>query len=236
MNELLRVVRYVIKSHPQVAPLLSGRARWLAIPIMQSDEIKTVDGLTRQVYNLMSALQKSGNINAFLDGMASVVQAQLTRAFRAALREADLDPELVTQDGAGFADELEGMILSEYDFVDGLGADVLDGMTPAEMQSRAELWGNRYLDAYNKATAIIADQYGGLLEWVYGDAEHCDTCLALNGTVAYQFEWEDAGVKPQSPPNSRLDCEGWKCKCRLEFTDKKRTPDAPNKIKRLAKA
>lgn len=240
MNELIRAVRRIVAVTPAVRPLLSGRARWLTFDFGNADakmiEAKTADALTRQVYNLMVSLQSSGDLNAFLDGMASVIQAQLTKAFRAALRDADLSPDLVNQDGEGFKDELESMILSEYDFVDGLGADVLGGMSKAEMQARADMWGNRYNDAYNQATFIIAEQYGELLEWIYGDTEHCDTCGELNGKVAYAKEWEAAGVKPQQPPNAALECGGWRCKCRLEFTDKKRTPNALNKIRGIRRS
>ena len=218
------VTRQVITAYPAVRPYLVGRARWIAATRgLLLDEVKTVDGLTRQVANLAKDLREGGDIGAFLDGMAEVIQEQLTRAFRAALRDNDLDPELVTQDGEGFADELEQMILDEFDYVDNFAADIQAGMSDEELNARAFMWGNRYNEAYNEAVLIIGEQYGEFLEWTYGDADHCDECAALNGTVARAKVWEDSGIKPQNPGNDYLGCGGWRCQCSLDITDREPT-------------
>jgi hypothetical protein len=73
---------------------------------------------------------------------------------------------------------------------------------------------------------MIAAHYGQRMMWVYGDADHCSTCEQLNGIVAYASEWETLGVKPQSPPNPLLQCGGWRCKCSLRVTDRRRSPKA----------
>jgi len=72
---------------------------------------------------------------------------------------------------------------------------------------------------------VRADSIAEAPLWVFDDtAEKCDTCLALNGIVAYAWEWETAGFRPQSPPNALLTCGGWHCECELRHTEKRRSP------------
>lgn len=233
-KHLIDYVKAAIKAEPAVHPHLFGRARWISAVYMHN-AVKTEEALTRQVYNRCKELY-NGEIDAgeFLDAMASIVEEQLTKAFREALRDNELDPELVKEDGEGYKDELEAMILNEFDYVDGLAADVLAakdaGTGFEEFRARAELWGSRYNDAYNQANAIIAENEGNNLIWIYGDTEHCTTCNELNGIVARAADWETAGVYPQQPPNDLLECGGWRCQCRLEPTDKRRSPKALDTI------
>jgi hypothetical protein len=92
------------------------------------------------------------------------------------------------------------------------------------MLARAELWANRYTDTVNIAILTTKEQK---LVWNLGATEeHCETCAALNGIVAWASEWELANVHPQSPPNDLLECGGWKCDCSLEPTEKRRSPKA----------
>jgi hypothetical protein len=68
-------------------------------------------------------------------------------------------------------------------------------------------------------SADLKDKY----EWVFGDADHCETCSRLNGLVATAKEWTISGIKPQSPPNENLDCKGFNCQCKLVPTTKRRS-------------
>jgi len=95
------------------------------------------------------------------------------------------------------------------------------------------MWVNRYTDVKNQAKIY----FGGKtrLMWVEGDTkEKCPTCLALNGIVAFAQEWEMSGVRPQSPPNEILNCGGWNCSCTLQVTDKRRSPNALQRIMDIA--
>ena len=47
---------------------------------------------------------------------------------------------------------------------------------------------------------------------------NCSTCLRLDGKVKRASEWEAANLHPQSPPNEKLLCRGWRCACVLEPT------------------
>lgn len=100
---------------------------------------------------------------------------------------------------------------------------------------RADMWANRYNEAYNDAVKFIAEQSGGKLEWFYDpEKEHCDTCASLNGIVAFATDWTASGFKPQAAPNNMLDCGGWQCGCELRTTDKRRTPKALDKLLNIA--
>ena len=227
---IVSAIQQAVKSYPEVTPLLNNQARYIAA-LRPPAEIKTEDAYYRQIWNRTLELYR-GEIDAgdFVGAMAEIIQEQLTKAFREALRDNELDPDLVNEDGEGFKDELEDMILNEFDFVDGFAADIQqaakDDAGFEQFQTRAGMWANRYNDAYNQAQVIIGEQYGINLEWVYGEAEHCETCLSLNGIVARASVWDELGVKPQQPPNDILECGGWNCKCSLQPTDKRQSPKA----------
>lgn len=46
--------------------------------------------------------------------------------------------------------------------------------------------------------------------WRVGQADHCETCLALDGITLTPSEWDQLGLEPRSP---RLNCGGWNCAC-----------------------
>lgn len=232
------IIRAVTKAIPRVMPFLSGRARWIvALAQTSPTEVKTEDALYRQVWSAIQGLYGNGDSGSFIDSMANIVQEQLTKAFRAALRDSGLDADLVNTDP--FAPALEDMILAEYDEVDGLASDVQqaakDKAGVAQFQNRAHMWANRYNDAYNQAMLLIAKLLGDNLEWVYGDTDHCPTCEALNGIVASADDWIASGVQPQQPPNYALECGGWRCGCALRPAFKLATPGALEKIMQIRK-
>src|SRR5574343_903481 len=199
----------------------------------EKPEVKTADAMYRQIYNRVKELY-GGELDdgAFIDAMAEIVQAQLTRAFREALRDNELDP--AQAEAEPYAPALEEMILKEFDSADGLASDIIAAREAEtgfeQFRARAEMWSNRYNDAVNQANALIAEEEGNNLVWVYGDTDHCETCLALNGIVAKAETWPELGVYPQQPPNDVLDCGGYRCACTLEPTDKRQSPKAYDAI------
>jgi hypothetical protein len=198
----------------RVTPLLADNAVRYAI--------KTLDYYQRVLFTWVNDLYTKEVTEAeFVDRLAEVIDQQLTRAWNEGMRLNELDPSEMTDEQFAI---LQDIIASEYTYVDQFAADVASGnYTLPQLQARAGVWANRYNDVVNQAkleTADLKDKY----EWVYGDTEHCDTCAQLNGLVATAKEWEIAGIKPQSPPNDRLSCGGWRCKCELRPTDKRRSP------------
>lgn len=111
-----------------------------------------------------------------------------------------------------------------------ISASMLTNEPIDPLLARASLWANRYQDVYNQAVIATADEKTKL-EWVMGATEeHCSTCYALNGLVAYAREWEEMAVKPQQPPNTMLECGGWRCQCSLQPTTNRHTRNVKTKI------
>ena len=105
------------------------------------------------------------------------------------------------------------------------------GKDVSQFRARVDLWVGRYDDVTNQAITFYAER-GQRLMWVEGDTvQKCDICTALDGIVAFAWEWEELQVHPQQPPNPALSpenggCGGWRCGCSLVPTDKRRSPDA----------
>ena len=186
-------------------------------------DFKTLDYFLRVLLAWVNDLYNGSTSEAeFVDRLAELIDQQLTRAWNEGMRANGLDPiQDMTEE---YQQQLQDIIASEYSYVDQFARDIAahSGTLP-QFQSRAQLWANRYNDVVNQsklATADGKDRY----EWVYGDTDHCETCASLNGLVATAKEWDISGFKPQSAPNDMLTCGGWKCQCRLEPTDKRRSP------------
>ena len=163
----------------------------------------------------------------FIDSFVAEIDNQLTRAWNEGAREAGVDPrEMDDPDLVILQDKIE----NEREYILGLAGDIdqarADGLTPAEFKqrfySRVEMWANRYKETVNDAKLY----FGSLekYEWQLGATEqHCATCYRLNGVVATGEEWDESGLRPQNPPNERLECGGWKCDCSLVPTKRRRT-------------
>jgi hypothetical protein len=91
----------------------------------------------------------------------------------------------------------------------------------SDADSRLNMWKNTFEDVRSQAKVILGKDEK--LEWVYGDTEHCDSCMKLNGIVKRASFWRSHDLLPRNPPNPKIDCGGWNCQCRLEPTDKKIT-------------
>jgi hypothetical protein len=175
----------------------------------------------------------TGGVDAFgfIDLMAAEIDNQYWRAWREGAAELNVFPEDFTDDDNV---QIESMIQANINYLDGIAGDIeafiaegnhTDAEFNQRFRARAALWGNGYESVVNDAKLWFGDKEK--LEWVYGDAEHCSTCLALNGIVAWSREWNEANVKPQG---DMLECGGWQCKCSLQPTTKRRTAGALEKI------
>ena len=172
----------------------------------------------------------------FVDRLFVLVDEQLTRAWNEGMRVNGLDPKSDMIDE--WQEVLDEVKLKELDYVDDFAREIIQQAADDEATgvnhlvqylSRADVWANRYTDMVNTATMTTAEGKDRL-KWVFGDTDHCTTCEALNGIIAFNREWQEANVRPQSPPNHDLECGGWRCQCRLEPTDARRTRNALQKI------
>lgn len=178
-----------------------------------------LDAYARELY--------SGKIDegGYIDKMTAIIETQLTRAWNEGMRDNKLDPS--TDMTPEFQQVLDDAINSEYDHVLDIAQAILDqrdagGKLEDGIYQRLDMWQQRYTDVANQARIVTANKED-MYEWVYGDTDHCDTCMTLNGQVASMADWEDSGYMPQSPPNDALTCGGWRCQCQLLPTKKEAT-------------
>ena len=226
--KLLPHIRQVVATFPEVRTYLSGRSRW---SLYKPTEYKTVEYMENAIEGLVNGVY-NGNIGGqFIDTMANIISGQLTQAYRQAWEDEGMTDYFAPD---YLSESLEAMILNQYDYVDQFYRDIVDarvdGTSVSPLLARAKLWANQWNAAYNEAVRLITLQGGGNLVWEYGDAEHCNTCLSLNGIVARADEWDTLGVKPQG---DMLECGGWNCKCALVSTDKRRSPNAYGRIEEI---
>ena len=202
------------------------------------EALKNANTYGRQLWKYCLDLYRTGDGGAFLTLFIDAIKNQLTRAWNDGAREVGVEPEEMTDIDLN---ELKAIIDSEYDHVIDLGEAIIAsrGGTLVEFRqqfrNRVDMWVNRYEDVANRARVYFGGRQR--IIWVLGETEeHCETCARLNGIVAFAYEWEQSGIRPQSPPNPILTCGGWQCDCTLEPTDKRRSPDALGTLMDIATA
>lgn len=228
----VNIIREAVRLVPQVRAHLSNRARYV---LYEPVPYKTYDYMLAVIENLVESLYNNQIGGEFIDIMANLISGQFTQAYRQAMEDEGMTDEFMPD---YLAASLEAAILGQYDYVDQFFRDVidarLDGTSITPLLARAQLWANRYTEAYNEAVRLMAINNGQKLMWVEGDTDHkCSTCLALDGIVAWASEWDALDVKPQNGENTKLECRGFRCQCALVPTDKRRSPDAYGKIEEI---
>lgn len=189
--------------------------------------VKTQEMLERQLRSRALALFR-GKIdgNGFLDGFSDVLGLQLLKAWNEGADESGVLPEDMTDEDMEI---LATLIDEEIEFIYQLGDDIIElsqETTPltekealdafrSQIGSRLDMWANRYNEVANRAKI----HFGGKekYKWVLGETEkHCTTCSALNGIVAFAWEWDESGVVPGQADSEYLECGGWRCDCHLD--------------------
>lgn len=150
----------------------------------------------------------------FYDGMEAAIRNGLTLAqYEGAKACGILPAELSPTERAALAQA----IANEIGHIDGFAIEIeagskANGGKLGPLHAKAERWILRYKDVANQAkVSACKDQK---LMWVHqalgATKEPCGTCKdKLNGKVKRASYWQRVGVRPQNPPNSYLECEGW---------------------------
>jgi hypothetical protein len=228
---IIEAIKYLHTRGVDVSPYLERFARNIAA--------KTQEMFQRQLWSYALDFFRGDMSDAeFEQSFFDAISGQLTKAWNEGADEVGVLPEDYTDEDNAIID---GIIADEQSYVTNIGVDILDAIearevpgkiTPEELNAfrsefgaRIDMWANRYTDVNNQAKL----HFGGKekLVWHLGATEkHCDSCSRLDGIVAYADEWNEAGIRPQSPPNSALICSGWNCDCSLDTTNERRTRDA----------
>ena len=213
--------RAIIQGLIQLYPAVAAHLRAPALSVVKTYDffLRAVEGLVRGVYN--------GQVGGdFVDALANLIEGQINQAFAQAYEdEAYTDfylPDYL-REGA------EAMIERErnFDWIYQYYTDIVDARVDetsiSPLLARGRMWANLYNEAYSESLRLMTLANGGNMVWQLGEAEHCSTCLALDGIVASASEWDVSGWRPQSP---ELECKGFNCKCSLTPTDRRRSPKA----------
>lgn len=185
------------------------------------EAVKTVEYYQRSLWaNVRKFYNSEIDAGEFIDEQIRLIEGQMRKAWYEGMRNVGYEnpPKEMT---AEFDAELQAVIDSEFDHVLDFAQAIEDAKLanqPLEpFRARTEMWVNRYTDVVNQAEVFTKPEQR--FRWEYGDTQHCETCAALNGTVATGQQWTDSPYQPQSPPNDALECGGWRCQCRLVPTD-----------------
>ena len=195
---------------------------------------KTYDYMLGVIRHSVQSVYNGWMGGEFVDILQSLIFGQMTQAYQQAWED-DGNTSLFLPDFLQNALAENIARNTNFDYLYQYYTDIIDARvdgTPIEpLLARASLWANRYTEAYNEANTIIASYTGGKMIWQLGATEqHCDTCGALHGIVAYANEWRALGVAPQQAPNSALSCGGWRCDCQLTATNERKTRNAVSRI------
>lgn len=156
------------------------------------------------------------DITQFVDGLLASVEQGLHRAWYDGAAECDIKPdELTLEELSRLQEEINNDLLYVMNFAAAIvNNSKLNGGKLGPLLSRTVYWNDRYQQVRDIAkTMACADQK---YQWVLNPAEHCTSCLKLDGKVKRGSTWSAANVYPK---NWDLLVCGGGCKCDLTPTD-----------------
>ena len=162
----------------------------------------------------------------FASAMKSVISRQLQVAWAEGALECGIQADELSEDEVkardAFISEQDGYV-SDFDSAI-REHDKISGGKLQPLFGRAEMWVNRYGDARNQAKVLACKDKK--LVWVIGPTErHCRDCAKYDTRVYRGSTWGD--IRPQHPS---LACHGYRCKCRLDATDRRLTRGKPSRM------
>jgi hypothetical protein len=142
-----------------------------------------------------------------------VARALISRLGRQAYKDGLADGGVEDELGEDDLSAIAALVMEQSSYVTDF-ADSLYAGSEADPDSKAEVWFNKSVMPFYQEGLASADK-NGLYEWVYGDTEHCEDCLRLNGQKHRLKGWLNSGFMPQG---STLACGGFNCKCKFVKT------------------
>lgn len=155
------------------------------------------------------------NLFQFVDAMVSTIEREFPLAWRDGAKECGVSmSELTDVERAKLASEIQndlGFIIGFGQHIEAnrRGIGLLRGL-----KTRTEYWVQGYTRVMNVAKTMACGDKK--LQWTLNPAEHCSSCLKLDGKVKRASFWNARGVHPKS--HNHLKCRQ-KCRCELKETD-----------------
>jgi len=170
-------------------------------------------GYTDDLGNLIQELLRGGHRTSKADfrrQMKGQIRDYAREGFRVAWEEGGGDVAEAKPDELG---KIQDWAKEQQSHVN----DFADWLTDKEsdldaVPDRVALWAAAYESFLNDIkTLAMGDPIG---EWRYGDTEHCETCLELNGQKHRVSWFTERGYYPRKP-GAELDCGGYRCQCEI---------------------
>ena len=164
----------------------------------------------------------------FIDGMIASIRRYITQAWREGAGSCGIKPsEMSFEEQARLQDFIAGQMNYLVGFANAIETNSKEnGGKLGPLFKRAELWVNRYGEAYALAQSMACGDKK--LKWVIDvSKESCSSCLLLNGRVYRASIWAKYDIRPRM---SRLACGGYLCGCRFVEVDEPVTPGRPPNI------
>lgn len=165
----------------------------------------------------------------FIVGFFNAVDRGYNQAFRQGAADCGVKPDDYPNEARTM---LQEKINSQFGFIVELANDIVTQENGGKLGSaftRIEVWISRYGEIAQMAKGLVCGDQN--MKWVLGVAEHCSSCLKLNGIVKPASFWNSRGILPRIAGADYLECKGYNCKCSLEPTDdpatKGRFPSLP---------
>src|SRR3990167_684935 len=196
-----------------VAVRIAARTPILNIAKAEASMDDMLSGYEGDLQGLIQELLRGGHRTSKADfrrQMKGQIRDYAREGFRVAWAEGGGDVAEAKPDELAKIDEWKNEQQSHVnDFADWLTNKESDLDT---VPDRVALWAASYESYLNDIkTAAMGDPMG---EWEYGDTEHCDTCLELNGQ-RHRVSWfKDQNYYPQKP-GADMDCGGYRCQCEV---------------------
>jgi len=207
----------------------------LTAKMLQLAAAKSYEQYRARLWGAMVRLYNGGRDGDFIGSFARTIDEQLTVAWNEGADDVGVSPDEMTAEDMVI---LNAIIDNENNFIEGVVGEITTARANQEYTreqfdkqwgARVDLWAQRYPEVVNRAHMHFGSKQR--LEWRLGATEkHCTTCARLNGIVAFGYEWDEARIHPQMPPNEMLECAGWRCDCSLEPTTRRRTARALDRL------
>lgn len=180
---------------------------------MKKDVIASRNIFKINFNNLLSnAINKRLSPFDFNTRLRELVRISGREAFRNGIQFVGLDPKDFHV--------LENFLISKMNnyvrfYITNLTSKVFSGLVSvAQSLIKSDAWASKFFDRFFEYARLAADR-NGLYEWVYGDTNHCLSCLQANSQRHRLKDWYKSGILPQSNGSKELYCHGYYCKCKL---------------------
>ena len=198
----------------RIAVLMANRIPFLHAAKAEATIDDMLSGYEGDLQGLIQELLRGGHRlskSDFRRDMKGQIRDYAREGFRVAWEEGGGDVAEAKPDELGkiqdWTKEQQGFVNDFSDWLTAKDSD-LDAVP-----GRVAFWVAAFLSFLNDIkTLAMGDPMG---EWEYGDTEHCDTCLELNGQ-RHRVSWfTERGYYPRKP-GAELDCGGYRCQCQVK--------------------